>query len=1184
MSHTNVLPIPRDLRVRFISDRQIIIAWNVNINPKSEYTSIVSISQCSNAKIQIIESKNEAIISQLEPETRYWFAVQLIKHSNSSNNTITTNKSQFSDKLYVTTNSKPWDWNTTYYNDDYFLTYGGMTDVQAECYVYGTTIRFQPPCEPDVWHGYVYHLFFLNGKFEVNGKGSTCVSIGDGSNSNTCNSLNFGENVYFPYPAQCGGVRMFDDGVIHAYTICSRRERQFCSTELRVFVESSNVYKRDGQGCLQIKVNGERPYKQGRLKILYIDTLKLFENKKEYVKDIVSTIKEMTKCKNKKLKKKKMKNKNTNNNNGNKNKRITNVRLGNRNELENNINSTNENKNKNANQRKNQNGYDSSDTSKSIWLDFNSHHTYNQFIQAMIETREIAQEKANLIENHSNIIDCNRVIWFRCKYGKIDRSVDPQKDYLDLIGDLCHTDESRRFRDWQNTIILVGFRVLPPQIISSIGGYRSATFKLFEKLENIIHKQKYELYVLEKYFDRNKKCICKRKHKPRWVSCNKEWNINLTRNNGIHELEIGIDIGIKGGSNFSNTTILEQFGECLTTTVNVEITGNSFQQHFIRQINGASEQNDINRIIEILKYCDKFETLNATDDVKIKYFDRLIGKRILKLYTKEEILIESGLVRPLCGNEIKQALMNNRQLLEKPELMKYYASIIDESSPNGKQNLGKLVDCWCSFETIFSTLRQANVSNVTIYQVINSRLQQACGVSLGTSKNGNKSTNGNKKNNQDLDSDDEMEDFDIDVDNVTKLKQENEILKKKYNELDQDYNGLLFDTKKLRKTAINGRPDVNYGDIDIVWNKGINSKDYGARTKDCNEYKKILNELCTKESLNSKEWHLEIDSVKNGPSTDEEIYQLFLAKNGESKPKPLVIIRSKKNNNSNSNSNSNDNSNYKYIWIPIDEVLEVKKVENCELLPFLNGQNGLFAKIDIPKGTPIQQYFGIESGKKEWHQQYDGTDQRQQHESYLFEQCFTHSNVSESCIDGNAKKRRKLNPYRLRSSTQNGDDDESGNENENKQLESDDVKQLRIEAQQLELRLFEEGKIRSLYIDPKAIKGGRLPDNHFASRCNDARKNIQSNRWTKIDKETKNCTFRSLRINRWPSVFLETTRDIKKGEQLFTDYGKKYGCLMEREKEVREQKKMNQEFIDSKIVNRSKLDRVPSFNLIETEN
>ena len=118
-----------------------------------------------------------------------------------------------------------------------------------------------------------------------------------------------------------------------------------------------------------------------------------------------------------------------------------------------------------------------------------------------------------------------------------------------------------------------------------------------------------------------------------------------------------------------------------------------------------------------------------------------------------------------------------------------------------------------------------------------------------------------------------------------------------------------------------------------------------------------------------------------------------------------------------------------------------------------------------------------------------------------------------------------------------------------------------------------------LFIDPMALNLDQgLPVNHFASRVNDARKNIENNRWTKADRKRQNCGFRSVRINGWPSVFLETTKDVKKGDELFVDYGKKYGCLIQRSLEFEGQKKLNQNYINEHIDD-GQLDRVPCFKV-----
>ena len=42
---------------------------------------------------------------------------------------------------------------------------------------------------------------------------------------------------------------------------------------------------------------------------------------------------------------------------------------------------------------------------------------------------------------------------------------------------------------------------------------------------------------------------------------------------------------------------------------------------------------------------------------------------------------------------------------------------------------------------------------------------------------------------------------------------------------------------------------------------------------------------------------------------------------------------------------------------------------------------------------------------------------------------------------------------------------------------------------------------------------------------------------------------------------IKTIKDVKKGQELFSDYGKKYGCLSERSQQINQQRKMNEKYI-----------------------
>ena len=129
----------------------------------------------------------------------------------------------------VITNKSPYDW--TGHNLGYFVT-AGMTDISTIIDSKLIKISFQPPKQADTWHGYVYHLFFLNGKFKVWTK-----IIQDNRNRKEI-------VIDFQYPAQCDGIKKFEDGIIHAYTICSHVDRAFTASEIRKLIENRQAQQK----------------------------------------------------------------------------------------------------------------------------------------------------------------------------------------------------------------------------------------------------------------------------------------------------------------------------------------------------------------------------------------------------------------------------------------------------------------------------------------------------------------------------------------------------------------------------------------------------------------------------------------------------------------------------------------------------------------------------------------------------------------------------------------------------------------------------------------------------------------------------------------------------------------------------------------------------------------------------
>ena len=142
------------------------------------------------------------------------------------------------------------------------------------------------------------------------------------------------------------------------------------------------------------------------------------------------------------------------------------------------------------------------------------------------------------------------------------------------------------------------------------------------------------------------------------------------------------------------------------------------------------------------------------------------------------------------------------------------------------------------------------------------------------------------------------------------------------------------------------------------------------------------------------------------------------------------------------------------------------------------------------------------------------------------------------------------------------------NNNEN------DVSNLQKRGSQLEVDLFGNVKKMILLIDPVSLGFGKgLPTNHFVSRSNDCRKNIRINRIFKRDKSRLNCEFVCTCVNGWPSIFLVTTEDVTKGDQLWSYYGARYARAIDDAKNDEKNKNERKDHIQTVIVKSRCLDK-----------
>lgn len=121
---------------------------------------------------------------------------------------------------------------------------------------------------------------FLNGEFRVLTTSVECDSNDVYDEDYEDEGEGEKEIVLFSYPGYCDSVEMFEDGFIHAYTICSQTDRAFTEVELSKLIK--NIQDGHGQGSQKIKVNGDRPFVQTKLKVFYVDTISVIKDKEQF--------------------------------------------------------------------------------------------------------------------------------------------------------------------------------------------------------------------------------------------------------------------------------------------------------------------------------------------------------------------------------------------------------------------------------------------------------------------------------------------------------------------------------------------------------------------------------------------------------------------------------------------------------------------------------------------------------------------------------------------------------------------------------------------------------------------------------------------------------------------------------------------------------------------------------------
>ncbi len=108
----------------------------------------------------------------------------------------------------------------------------------------------------------------------------------------------------------------------------------------------------------------------------------------------------------------------------------------------------------------------------------------------------------------------------------------------------------------------------------------------------------------------------------------------------------------------------------------------------------------------------------------------------------------------------------------------------------------------------------------------------------------------------------------------------------------------------------------------------------------------------------------------------------YIRHNGEYPTKPEISLGGSEDNSDSDSDESDDDDDDK--WKSQVSVLARYDVSQHAHIPSLNGQRGLRAKVDIPKGTVLGRYVGVEYFADEWQDIYGGTRDEALHAVYAF--------------------------------------------------------------------------------------------------------------------------------------------------------------------------------------------------------
>ena len=320
------------------------------------------------------------------------------------------------------------------------------------------------------------------------------------------------------------------------------------------------------------------------------------------------------------------------------------------------------------------------------------------------------------------------------------------------------------------------------------------------------------------------------------------------------------------------------------------------------------------------------------------------------------------------------------------------------------------------------------------------------------------------------------------------------------NHIDCDLMAFVYDTSSSDSDIINmdnnenesnNFKEVRYDLLDPKPNCNGNIWLFN-RSKQLQKFKQIVSDYCQNENVSRIA--LANENIRRYKVNNyDKIINDFVNQNGESNELPLLKILDHDNN---------------IMNMRINKVLSTYEInENNETrIVNLHRTLGVQALIDIPKHTVICQYIGYEFTPDEYDKFLNESHDSSNHVGYSIEELFEYP----------------LHDGRFRRA--------------NKKLLSD---------------LFGTDK-KKLTIDPRALGlGSGISKNNVLAYINDARKDIKMKKMTDDDLQFYNCEFVGARISGWPSLFVITNKDIKKGDALWSYYGPKYSDLIKQSQKNR---------------------------------